>query len=45
MNKLQYIKPELFEEYIEIEDVCALSVGGDGDAEDIGISSYKKIKI
>ena len=42
MNKLQYVKPELIEEYIEIEDICCLSVGDDGDAEDIGISSYKK---
>lgn len=22
MNKLQYIKPELFEEFIEFEDIC-----------------------
>lgn len=37
MNKLQYIKPELIEEYIEIEDICGVSVEGEGTKKDTGI--------
>lgn len=41
MNKLAYIKPELTEEFIELEDICCLSVNEKGDGEGYNIPSYK----